>query len=70
MVPMTSAFNFKVVKTPKFQGGIVTSRDYRELRKNPESFLNELRNIGVEKYWMGKFERYGGCRFYGAILEY
>ena len=36
------------VKTPKFQGGIVTSRDYRELRKNPEFFLNELRNIGWE----------------------
>ena len=36
------------VKTPKFRGGIVTSRDYREMRKNPESFLNELRNIGWE----------------------
>ena len=36
------------VKTPKFQGGIVASRDYRELRKNPEFFLNELRNIGWE----------------------
>merc|ERR1712008_605673 len=36
------------IKTPKFQEKSITSRDVKKLRRNPDFFLNELRNVGWE----------------------
>ena len=36
------------IKTPKFQEKSITSRDVKKLRRNPDFFLNDLRNVGWE----------------------
>ena len=36
------------IKTPKFQEKSITSRDVKKLRRNPDFFLNILRNVGWE----------------------
>ena len=38
------------IKTPKFQEKIITSRDFRKVRKNPEYFLRELMSVKWEVF--------------------